>query len=155
MLTKAVDVLAVEAKKQKSIYPQPFAAMMEGRSKRVLGDLFGLNNFGVNLTTLAPGAMSALQHVHSVQDEFIFVLQGQPTLVLGNDRQLLSPGMAMGFPAGGQAHQLLNESDAEVIYLEVGDRLPGDSAYYPNDDLQALMGEEGGWTFKHKDGREY
>jgi uncharacterized cupin superfamily protein len=154
MLDKAVSALSIEPRAKKSVYPEPFAALMEGRSKRMLGDPFGLKNFGVNLTTLLPGGMSALQHSHTVQDEFIFILQGTPTLVLGESRQLLSPGMVMGFVAGGEAHQLLNESDEDVIYLEVGDRLPGDSASYPNDDLVAIN-EQGSWRFTRKDGSEY
>ena len=71
---------------KKTIYPPPFASLVEGRLKRKLGDHFGLNNFGINLTQLAQGAISALFHHHSKQDEFIYILQGTPTLVLGHRR---------------------------------------------------------------------
>jgi uncharacterized cupin superfamily protein len=140
---------------QPSNYPEPFASRMAGRQKRVLGELFGLTNFGVNLTTLQPGAVSALRHAHSRQDEFIYVLQGHPVLRTDAGDTPLAPGLCAGFRAGsGDAHQLLNPSDAVVVYLEVGDRSPGDSASYPDDDLQAVS-VEGRWRFTHKDGRPY
>ncbi len=138
-----------------SIYPEPFASRMQGREKKPLGDLFGLNNFGVNLTRLAPGAMSALRHSHAVQDEFIYILQGHPLLITERGETPLQPGMCAGFRAGmGDAHHLVNRSDAEVVYLEIGDRTPGDVATYPDDDLQAVQ-SEGGWQFLHKDGAPY
>ncbi|MBM3653375.1 MAG: cupin domain-containing protein, partial [Alphaproteobacteria bacterium] len=78
----AVEAAAVAPRARASNYPEPFASWVRGREKRVLGDLFGLNNFGVNLTRLAPGAQSALKHRHSRQDEFVFILEGEPTLLL-------------------------------------------------------------------------
>jgi len=139
----------------RSVYPQPFASQMEGRIKRVLGDLFGLGRFGVNLTTLAPGARSALRHAHALQDEFIYVLEGRPILVTDAGSRALEPGMCAGFRAGtGNAHHLVNASDQPVVYLEVGDRTPGDVVSYPDDDLVAIAGPEG-WRFTHKDGTAY
>ncbi len=138
-----------------SNYPEPFASRMAGRSKRPLGDLFGLRNFGVNLTRLAPHSVSALRHAHTRQDEFIYVLQGRPVLVTDAGRTLLAPGMCAGFAAGsGDAHHLLNESEEEVVYLEVGDRTSGDEGSYPDDDLKAVS-VDGKWTFAHKDGSPY
>ena len=138
-----------------SNYPEPYAARMAGRRKRPLGDLFGLSNFGVNLTRLAPDAVSALRHAHSKQDEFIYVLRGHPTLHTDEGRTRLSPGMCAGFKAGtGNGHRLINETAEEVIYLEVGDRTPGDEGRYPDDDLKALM-IDGQWKFVHKDGSPY
>ena len=137
-----------------SSYPEPFASMMEGRIKRPLGDLFGLKNFGVNLTVLRPGAVSALHHVHSRQDEFVYVIEGKPTLFLGETRQQLSPGYVVGFPANGAAHHLKNETACAVVILEIGDRSPGDQGSYPADDLRAHM-TPGGWSFTHKDGTPY
>jgi len=125
------------------------------REKRPLGDLFGLTNFGVNLTQLAPGAVSALRHAHSQQDEFIYILEGHPTLHTDEGRTCLSPGMCAGFKAGsGNGHRLVNESLEVVVYLEVGDRSPEDKAYYPDDDIKAVM-MDGKWTFQHKDGTPY
>jgi len=60
-----------------SNYPEPFFSRMAGREKRPLGDLFGLTNFGVNLTRLAPGGESALLHRHTRQDEFVYILEGR------------------------------------------------------------------------------
>lgn len=142
----------IPPRRKPSIYPEPFASRMSGREKRQLGDFFGLKNFGVNLTRLAPLAVSALRHAHTRQDEFIYVLQGRPTLHTDEGRTLLSPGMCAGFRAGtGNGHRLVNETSDEVIYLEVGDRSPGDEASYPDDDLQAVL-VNGQWTFSHKDG---
>jgi len=128
---------------------------MAGRTKQPLGELFGLANFGVNLTRLAPGAQSALRHAHSKQDEFVYVLEGHPTLHTDAGRTRLSPGMCAGFRAGtGDAHHLLNETHEEVAYLEVGDRTAGDEGSYPDDDIRAML-VEGKWKFTHKDGTSY
>jgi uncharacterized cupin superfamily protein len=151
----AVNALEAPPRSRPSNYPEPFASRMAGREKRPLGDLFGLTNFGVNLTRLAPHAVSSLRHAHSRQDEFIYILQGHPTLVTDEGRTALAPGMCAGFRAGtGNGHQLLNESPDEVLYLEVGDRTPGDEGSYPDDDLQALL-QKGRWIFLHKDGTPY
>jgi len=99
--------------------------------------------------------MSALRHAHTVQDEFIYILQGTPTLITDAGETPLSPGMCAGFKSGsGDGHHLVNSSNADVVYLEVGDRNTGDAASYPDDDLQALF-EGGQWVFKHKDGQPY
>jgi uncharacterized cupin superfamily protein len=128
---------------------------MAGRRKQPLGELFGLSNFGVNLTRLSPNSVSSLRHAHTKQDEFIYILQGYPTLHTDEGRMTLSPGMCAGFKAGtGNAHRLINETKEDVLYLEVGDRTPGDEGSYPDDDLKALM-SEGKWQFVHKDGSPY
>ncbi|MGE5318602.1 MAG: cupin domain-containing protein [Hyphomicrobiaceae bacterium] len=151
----AVTAADVPARTRPSVYPEPFASRMAGREKRQLGDLFGLTNFGVNLTRLAPNAVSALRHAHTRQDEFIYVLQGQPTLHTDEGRTRLSPGMCAGFKAGtGNGHCLINETAEEVVYLEIGDRTPGDEGSYPDDDLKAML-VEGKWKFVHKDGTPY
>jgi uncharacterized cupin superfamily protein len=152
-----VAVVAADAppRAKQSNYPEPFASQMAGRRKQPLGDLFGLVNFGVNLTRLAPGAMSALRHAHTRQDEFIYILDGHPTLRTDEGRTRLAPGMCAGFRAGtGNGHHLINETGDEVLYLEVGDRTPGDEGTYPDDDLKALMAD-GNWKFVHKDGSSY
>lgn len=139
---------------KRSNYPEPFFSRMAKREKRPLGDLFGLKNFGVNLTTLKPGGESALLHIHSKQDELIYILEGEPTLVTDRGEVLLKPGMCAGFPCGGLAHHLVNRTDRDVIYLEIGDRTPGDEGSYPNDDIQAVL-VDGKWQFAHKGGRPY
>jgi uncharacterized cupin superfamily protein len=152
-----VAIVAAEApaRAKASNYPEPFASRMMLRQKRPLGDLFGLKNFGVNLTRIAPGGASALRHAHTKQDEFIYILEGRPTLVTDAGRMLLEPGVCAGFKGGtGDAHHLVNETDEDVVYLEAGDRLPGDSATYPDDDIVAEA-VDGKWRFTHKDGTPY
>jgi uncharacterized cupin superfamily protein len=154
-LPVAIAATDVPVRTKSSVYPEPFAARMAGREKRQLGDWFGLTHFGVNLTRLAPRAISALRHAHTCQDEFIYILQGQPTLCTDAGRTQLAPGMCAGFKAGtGDAHHLINETTEEVLYLEVGDRTPGDEGVYPDDDLKAVL-MEGKWQFLHKDGIAY
>ena len=155
-MNNPIAARAIAEHKIKSIYPMPFVELMQGRTKRRLGDHFGLTNFGVNLTEIIPGGMSALKHCHQTQDEFVYVLSGRPTLVLGDDEFLMQPGDCIGLPAGtGIGHHLLNRSQEVVVYLEVGDRSADDSVDYPDDDLCAVAKEGGGWQFLHKDGSPY
>lgn len=150
-----ISAQSVPATLGQTIYPEPYASQVRGRLKRKLGEHFGLTQFGVNLTQLSPGATSALAHSHSKQDEFILILEGFPTLVLGEQEFSLSPGDCYGFKAGtGIAHQLVNRSTEMVTYLEVGDRTPGDEVEYPKDDLAAKL-LNGKWVLTHKDGRPY
>ena len=151
----AIVASSAPARARPSTYPEPFAGRMARREKRPLGDLFGLRNFGVNLTRLAPGGESALLHRHSRQDEFVYVLQGEPTLVTDSGELALKPGMCAGFPARGIAHHLVNRTQDVVVYLEIGDRTAGDEGTYPHDDLRASLGSDGRWTYTHKDGRPY
>ena len=134
-----VAVMASDAppRTKPSNYPLPFAALMHGRVKRPLGDLFGLQSFGINHVTLEPGAVSALFHRHAVQDEFIYVLVGEITLLHDAGATVLTAGMCAGFPHNGTAHQLINRSGELASYLEMGDRQTGDSVSYPRDDLVA------------------
>ena len=151
----AINALDVPPRAAVSFYPEPFATRMIGREKRLLGDFFGLKNFGINLTRLAPNAMSALRHAHTKQDEFVYVVQGEPTLRTNEGSLRLAPGMCVGFPAGtGNAHHLHNETTEEVLYLEVGDRTAGDAVDYPDDDIR-LVRDEGKLKFLHKDGTPY
>ena len=143
-----------EIQKKKSNYPEPFASKVSGREKRLLGDLYGLNNFGVNLTVLKPNSMSALLHKHSKQDEFVYIIKGNPTLVTEEGEQELSPGMCAGFPADGTAHQLINNTDENVEYLEIGDRSEGDEVSYPKDNLVANL-VDGKWVFTDKAGNNF
>lgn len=133
-------------------YPADLAARVAGREKHPLGDLFGLTVFGVNLTRLAPGAWSALHHRHGKQDEFIYVVAGTPTLVTDAGDTQLAPGMCAGFVAGGSPHHVENRTASDVLILEVGDRGAGDSVFYPDDDLAAVMGPDGKWRYTRKDG---
>jgi uncharacterized cupin superfamily protein len=155
---KRVAIKASEAppKAKASNYPEPFYSRMLKREKRPLGDLFELQNFGVNLTRLAPKGESSLRHAHTKQDEFIYILEGRPTLVTNAGETELEPGMCAGFRAGtGNAHHLVNRTATDVVYLEVGDRSAGDGASYPDDDIKAEMLGVGKWRFTRKDGTPY
>ena len=109
----------------------------------------------MNLTRLAPDASSALRHAHAKQDEFIYILEGRPTLHTYEGRRTLAPGIYAGFKAGtGNGHRLINETSEVVVYLEVGDRSAGDTVVYPDDDLKATL-VDGQWQFCHKDDTPY
>ena len=138
-----------------SNYPEIFHPRVAGRHKRRLGDVFGLKNFGVNLTRLAPKTVSSLRHAHAKQDEFVYILEGNPTLITDEGRTELRPGMCAGFRAGtGNAHHLVNETDRDVVYIEIGDRTPGETATYADDDL-CLVTVDGKYHYTHKDGTPY
>ncbi|MBD2449361.1 cupin domain-containing protein [Nostoc sp. FACHB-152] len=139
-----------------SIYPDKFQHIVAGRVKKALGNAAGLKNFGVNLVTLAPGSASSVRHWHTKQDEFIYIIAGEPTLVTNAGEEILKPGMMAGFPSGEEnGHHLINRSDEVVIYLEVGDRTPNDEGNYPDDDLIAKADANGKWFFTTKDGTLY
>ena len=152
---RAVVAKSAAPRARATSYPEPFAARIRGRVKCPLGELFGLRNFGVNLTTLAPGGSSALFHCHSRQDEFVYIVEGELVLVTENGEQRLHPGMCFGFPAGGTAHHLINRSAREAVYLEIGDRSDGDEVSYPNDDIRGVLRADGTWVYAHKDGTPY
>jgi uncharacterized cupin superfamily protein len=153
---RPIAIEAATAPPRASTYPAPFAARVQGRQKRPLGNLFGLTNFGVNLTRLAPGAASALRHAHTHEDEFVYILEGEPTLVTDAGETVLRPGMCAGFRAGtGDAHHLVNRGTADVVYLEIGDRTQGDVVSYPDDDLVVRRQADGTSRATHKDGKPY
>jgi uncharacterized cupin superfamily protein len=149
LMVAASEVLPLQ---RQTNYPEPFASRMAGRVKRRLGDVFDLKNFGVNLTHIAPGGISSLRHSHSKQDEFVYVLAGTATLVTDVGEALVGPGECAGFPAGGPAHHLVNRTNADVVYIEIGDRSPNDQVTYPEDDLRAVLGADGSWVFLRKSG---
>jgi uncharacterized cupin superfamily protein len=155
---RPVAIVAADAapRTKPSAYPEPFYSRMAGRVKHPLGDVFGLVNFGVNLTRLLPGGVSALRHAHTKQDEFVYILSGTAILRTDAGETTLGPGMCAGFRAGsGDGHQLVNRTEEDVVYLEVGDRSAGDAVAYPDDDIQATLGDDRVWRFTHKDGTPY
>ena len=138
-----------------TVYPPEFAHGFEGRIKRALGNVGGLTQFGVNLTTLEPGAMSAHRHWHAREDEFIYVLDGELTLVTDAGEEVLRAGMAACFPAGEpNAHHLINKSAKPATYLEVGTRSADEDAAYPDIDLRCEK-RGGKFVFLHKSGEPY
>jgi uncharacterized cupin superfamily protein len=148
---RALDVPA----RTGTIYPQPYAAALEGRTKRALGDLFGLSQFGVNLTVLAPGTASAERHWHESEDEFVYVLEGELVLIDDEGEHVLSAGMCAGFKAGvANGHKLVNRSAQPAMVLEVGTRIEGDRAHYPEADMIAMK-VDGKFRVTRKDGTAY
>jgi uncharacterized cupin superfamily protein len=119
-----------------TVYPREFEGAVKGREKRALGDFFGLTQYGVNLTTLAPGTWSSHRHWHEYEDEFVFVVEGEITLIDNAGEHLLKPGMCAGFKAGvANGHHLVNKTKAPVTYLEIGTRAPIERAYYSEADM--------------------
>ncbi|MHC5726711.1 MAG: cupin domain-containing protein [Nostoc sp.] len=117
-------------------YPDEFKPMVAGRIRQRLGNFALLQNFGVNRVKLEPGSYSSMRHWHSHQDEFIYVLEGELTLVTDRGAEILTPEMAAGFPAGeANGHHLVNRSSVVAIYLEVGDRTANDKVTYPDENL--------------------
>jgi len=156
-----VTIIAIDAPMRPKPTSPPFppemvARVASGREKRILGDAFGLTNFGVNLTRLAPGGQSALRHAHGKQDEFVYILEGDAVLITDAGETALTPGMCAGFKAGtGDAHHIVNRTKRDVVFLEVGDRSAGDSVTYPDDDVLAVYGTDGKWKYSRKDGTPY
>src|SRR3546814_19569371 len=115
----ALDPATVEARKGSS-YPEPWRSACGEREKQALGDALGLNAFGVNLVRLPPGALSSQRHWHSQEDEFVYLLEGELTLITDRGEQVLKPGMAAGFPAGkGDGHPMVNNDKDWAVSLEV------------------------------------
>ncbi len=149
-----LDPAAVPAREGTS-YPEPFKELCRARTKRVLGDALGLGTFGVNLVTLPPGAGSAQRHWHSHEDEFVYVIEGELTLVTEDGEQLLTAGQVAGFPAGtADGHHLVNKGTAPATYLEIGDRRRDDAVTYPDADLHLEPTPEGR-VFTDKKGEPY
>lgn len=148
----ALDPATIEPRTT-TAYPAPHDRVTRGRAKRSLMQALRLTQFGVNVTELAPGAASALRHWHSHEDEFIYVLEGEPTLITDEGEQILKPGQCAGFPAGvANGHHLVNRSSAIVRVLEVGTRDPRDEGHYPDDDLHCPAGRYTEPFFTKKDG---
>lgn len=150
----AIAATAVPPRRGSS-YPHPFSVPCAGRAKHPLGDAFGLRQYGVNLVALPPGMWSSQRHWHSEEDEFVYILEGRPTLVTDAGRTPLAPGMCAGFRAGdANGHHLVNDTDSPVAYLEVGSRREGDDVDYPDIDMQ-ISGRGAGGTYAHRDGTPY
>jgi uncharacterized cupin superfamily protein len=156
---KSIEQLIVDPKSitpdSGSAYPPPFDKIVQGRHRHRLSPAIGLNRFGANLVRLEPGSASSARHWHTAQDEFVYVVTGTATLVTDEGETELGQGMAAGFPAGNpNGHQVVNRSDTDVWYLEVGDRPQSEDVTYPDDDMaNAVSG--GRPHFTRKDGSEF
>lgn len=150
----AVDARTIE-EGSRSGYPEPYRQAVAGRHWRRLGDAFGLTKFGVNLVRLVPGAWSSQRHWHTEEDELVYVLEGEPTLVTDAGEQPLKPGMVAGFKAGARdGHHLVNRTARDVLFLAIGDRVESDECDYPDIDMQARV-IDGEHRFVRKDGTPY
>jgi uncharacterized cupin superfamily protein len=137
-------------------YPAPFASICMNREKRALGDAFGLTQFGVNLTRLAPGTASAQRHWHSHEDELVYILEGELVLITDAGEQVMTSGMCAGFKSGAaDGHQLVNRSDRDAVFLEIGTRAMEGGADYPDIDMIVRRDGNGKWRYLHKDGTPY
>jgi len=158
LVKPALDPVSLPARTS-SGYPEPFRSRVLPREKRGLGDALGLTKIGINLTILPPGKESSMRHHHTLEDEFVFILEGEVVLRTDRGEQLLVAGTCAGFPAGsGDGHQLVNRSERPARYLELSNRDPNDEAVYPDVDLAyGKVGADGlpAPTFTHKDGRPY
>jgi uncharacterized cupin superfamily protein len=151
---KKIDLAAVPERRG-SAYPEPFDQPCRTRARRSLGDAVGLTQFGVNLLTLPPGAWSSQRHWHSLEDEFVYVLAGEVTLVTSAGEETLRAGDCAGFRAGDpDGHHLVNRSQAEARVLEVGTRADDDqdTTDYPDIDM---IHAAGGVGFVRRDGTPY
>ena len=139
-----------------TVYPDEFKDICQGREKAALGNLVGLTQFGVNLTRLKPGAASALRHWHENEDEFVYVLEGELVLIENEGEVLLRTGDAAGFKAGvPNGHHLVNRTNRDAVYLEVGTRAPSEHAHYPDVDLDFVREADGTLRLSHKSGEPY
>ena len=136
-------------------YPDEFKHVCAGRIKQRLGDAVGLTQFGVNLTRLKPGAASALRHWHVHEDEFIYVIDGELVLIEDQGETILKSGDMAGFKAGIQdAHCVVNRTQQDAVYLEIGTRAPVEHAEYPDVDLMVDK-DENGFRYSRRDGTPY
>jgi uncharacterized cupin superfamily protein len=136
-------------------YPEPFRQIVLGRVRKRLGNAAGLTQFGVNLTTIKPGAASAQRHWHASEDEFVYVLAGEVVLCEDGGEVVMRAGDAAGFKAGvANGHCLINRSDRDAVYLEIGTRAARERAEYPDIDLLMERDEKGG-RYLHKSGEPY
>jgi len=136
-------------------YPEPFRQVVLGRSRKRLGNAAGLDQFGVNLTRLAPGAQSSQRHWHEAEDELVYILEGEVVLCENGGETVLKAGDAAGWKAGtDNGHCLINRSSRDAVYLEVGTRKVRDRVVYPDIDMLNIK-DENGPRFTHKSGEPY
>jgi uncharacterized cupin superfamily protein len=147
-----IDIASVP-ERTGSNYPAPFAEQAGERIKLALGSAGNLQDFGVNLTTLPPGAWSSQRHWHSHEDEFVYILSGDVVLVTDAGEEILHPHDCAAFPKNvANGHQLVNRGTVNAVYLEIGSRHADDTCTYPDVDLHAPAGDAG---YTHKDGSPY
>ena len=149
-----IDIASVKVEVSTG-YPEPFRSAVTGRLRQRLGNVAGLDQFGVNLTRLKPGAQSAQRHWHAAEDEFVFIIEGTLVLCENDGETVLKAGEAAGFKAGvANGHWLINRSGEDAVYLEIGTRAEREQADYPDIDLRYRKNENG-VSYTHKSGEPY
>jgi uncharacterized cupin superfamily protein len=149
-----IDIASIEID-TRSGYPDPYRKVTIGRERKRLGNVVGLDQFGVNLSRLKPGAQSSQRHWHDNEDEFVYILEGEVVLHEDDGETILRPGDAAGWKAGvPNGHCLINRSDRDAVFLEIGTRAKAERAQYPDIDLLAVK-DESGFRYLHKSGEEY
>ena len=147
-----IDLSAVPVRKGSGC-PAPFDQPCATRTRRRLGDAGGLTDFGVNLMTLPSGGWSSQRHWHSHEDEFVYVLEGELTLVEDGGETLLRAGDCATFARNsGNGHHMINRSSTTALYLEVGSRHPDDLTTCSDIDMKSANADG---RFVHKDGTPY
>jgi len=146
-----VDIASIELD-TRSGYPEPYRQVTIGRERKRLGNAIGLDQFGVNLSRLKPGAQSSQRHWHANEDEFVYILEGEVVLHEDSGETVLRPGDAAGWKAGvPDGHCLINRSARDVVYLEIGTRAKHERAQYPDVDLMVVR-DDNGMRYTHKSG---
>jgi uncharacterized cupin superfamily protein len=149
-----IDIASVKIESSTG-YPEPFRKAVEGRLRQRLGNVLGLDQFGVNLTRLKPDAQSSQRHWHQAEDEFVYVLEGELVLCEDSGETVLRPGDAAGWKANvPNGHCLVNRTNSDAVYLEIGSRMKRERASYPDIDMIAVKDEQG-FKYLHKSGEEY
>lgn len=149
-----IDIAAI-ALRTGTGYPEPLRGMVKGRERKALGDAGGLTQFGVNLTRLRPGAASAHRHWHELEDELVYILEGEVVLIEDGGETLLGPGEAAAFKAGvANGHHIVNRSERDAVLLEIGTRSASERAHYSDVDL-AFVSDESGNHYTRKSGEPY
>jgi uncharacterized cupin superfamily protein len=152
MMPKKID-LAKALRRDGTLYPPPYDEPCRARRRIRVGDAAGLTQFGVNLCTLPPGAWSSQRHWHTKEDELIAVLSGEVVLVTDDGEEIMRAGDWAGFKAGEpNGHTFQNRSDKDAVLIEIGTRIDGDEAFYPDIDLRTVAGQE---AYAHRDGTPY
>jgi uncharacterized cupin superfamily protein len=136
-------------------YPEPFRQAVAGRLRKRLGNAVGLDQLGVNLTTLKPGAWSSQRHWHASEDELVYVIEGELVLCEDGGETVLRPGDAAGWKANvPNGHCLINRTDRDAVFLEIGTRSKSERATYSDIDMQAVRDDKG-TRYLHKSGEPY
>ena len=153
-LMPKIDIASVKTESSTG-YPAPYRDAVAGRERKRLGNVVGLDQFGVNLTRLKPGMQSSQRHWHETEDELVFVLEGEVMLCENDGKTVLRAGDAAGWKAGvANGHCLANRTARDAVYLEIGSRMKRDRVEYPDIDMRNVK-DESGTRFLHKSGEPY